>query len=459
MDINAKTQFVRISVPSWQQLCLGGRSSSKDGDSRRGGLAYWQKPTDHGGFYREVLEHPLGMAVYGFWCAFVDLVLNQAPDKRGSYSGFRGRPFQLARLARELGTDVAVAVSAIDHLARMGAVEIELDAEGGVRDPSVTSADPSGSQPGHSHGSFPLDSVATESNGIATESDAVATESDAIAFRRCGIREEKRREETRQETNAEPSAPCSARSDSADAEIGTEPEAPEPEPQPTEPTSPPEPLARWPDWWDPAKVPKGQRAAQASFARRFPELLAEWRAAFPHLDVVAEIVKAHAWEVANPGRKKTPRGRSRYLHGWLQNAQNRGGVRRNGPEPEPAQTAAKPPVEPPWIKNRPMGGAREIRPSRTHGETTFGVVPEPFPHGGWARHKTREVHRWLDRECTKSEPVATKAIPHHEWLRRKNVDEQPPGSTRSGPGPPLSRSEGVSGVSSRSEHRNAGEAK
>ncbi len=58
--------------------------------------------------------------------------------------------------------------------------------------------------------------------------------------------------------------------------------------------------------------------------RQWPELMDAWKESFPGVDIAREIKKAHAWEVANPRRRKTSRGRPRYLYQWLERAQNRG---------------------------------------------------------------------------------------------------------------------------------------
>jgi hypothetical protein len=60
-------------------------------------------------------------------------------------------------------------------------------------------------------------------------------------------------------------------------------------------------------------------------------LLAEWRAAYPSLDVLAECKKALAWVNAAPDRRKTARGMPRFLVGWLGRSQDRGGGRRAAP--------------------------------------------------------------------------------------------------------------------------------
>lgn len=50
-----------------------------------------------------------------------------------------------------------------------------------------------------------------------------------------------------------------------------------------------------------------------------------WSAAFPGVDVEAQLLKAHSWVLASPQRKKTPRGMPRFIHGWLSRTQDRGG--------------------------------------------------------------------------------------------------------------------------------------
>jgi hypothetical protein len=50
--------------------------------------------------------------------------------------------------------------------------------------------------------------------------------------------------------------------------------------------------------------------------------LAEWSEAYPDLDVLAEMRKARQWCVDNPTRRKTARGMTKFLNGWLGNFQN-----------------------------------------------------------------------------------------------------------------------------------------
>jgi hypothetical protein len=62
------------------------------------------------------------------------------------------------------------------------------------------------------------------------------------------------------------------------------------------------------------------------------ELLEQWTAAYPSLDLEAECRKALVWVQANPARKKTASGMSKFLLGWFGRAQNNGGGNlANGP--------------------------------------------------------------------------------------------------------------------------------
>lgn len=48
--------------------------------------------------------------------------------------------------------------------------------------------------------------------------------------------------------------------------------------------------------------------------------IAEWTAAHPHADVMAELRKAAAWNSANPTRRKTRGGIRRHLNSWIASA-------------------------------------------------------------------------------------------------------------------------------------------
>jgi hypothetical protein len=52
--------------------------------------------------------------------------------------------------------------------------------------------------------------------------------------------------------------------------------------------------------------------------------LAEYRGAYPALDVLAECRDALQWVLDNPERKKTAKGMARYLGGWLRRSQDKG---------------------------------------------------------------------------------------------------------------------------------------
>lgn len=51
--------------------------------------------------------------------------------------------------------------------------------------------------------------------------------------------------------------------------------------------------------------------------------LAEFRAAYPRIDVVGEIRKARAWALSNPQSRKTRRGTPKFLNGWMGRATER----------------------------------------------------------------------------------------------------------------------------------------
>lgn len=52
----------------------------------------------------------------------------------------------------------------------------------------------------------------------------------------------------------------------------------------------------------------------------WPRMLPAWKTACPGVDVVAQIVKAHTWELANPKHRK--RDRLRFLTNWMNRAQD-----------------------------------------------------------------------------------------------------------------------------------------
>ncbi|MBL8842365.1 MAG: hypothetical protein JNL90_12650 [Planctomycetes bacterium] len=128
-------------------------------------------------------------------------------------------------------------------------------------------------------------------------------------------------------TDAQPSAACLAPSASAVALAST------PKPRkfsaaavPTQP-EPPNDLRPFERWWKLDAVPPSQWLAQAKFVEGAEALLSALDAAFPQLDLDAELAKAFAWEVANPSRQKTPRGRAAFLRSWMDRAQNKGAPR------------------------------------------------------------------------------------------------------------------------------------
>ena len=57
----------------------------------------------------------------------------------------------------------------------------------------------------------------------------------------------------------------------------------------------------------------------------WPELVGAWKNAFPGIDIVAEVKAAHAWEVANPKRRKVDK--ARFLQNWMARTQDKYGGR------------------------------------------------------------------------------------------------------------------------------------
>ena len=56
----------------------------------------------------------------------------------------------------------------------------------------------------------------------------------------------------------------------------------------------------------------------AKLCKKWPELVKAWQKAYPNIDIMAEVARAHAWEVARPRRRK--RDKARFMDGWLRRA-------------------------------------------------------------------------------------------------------------------------------------------
>lgn len=82
---------------------------------------------------------------------------------------------------------------------------------------------------------------------------------------------------------------------------------------------------RWPKKWQIPEELKGLALYEKDpmLCDRFPELVKAWKSAYPGLDIIKEVKKAHIWELTNPKRRKTSNGRSRFLNSWMERAQNR----------------------------------------------------------------------------------------------------------------------------------------
>lgn len=61
--------------------------------------------------------------------------------------------------------------------------------------------------------------------------------------------------------------------------------------------------------------------ADQKLCARWPALIKAWKIAYPGVDILAEVRKAHAWEVANPDKRKVQK--ARFLAGWLGRQQDR----------------------------------------------------------------------------------------------------------------------------------------
>ena len=68
----------------------------------------------------------------------------------------------------------------------------------------------------------------------------------------------------------------------------------------------------------------------AKLCRRWHELMTAWEKAYKGIDVLAEVRRAHAWELCQPLRKKD---RPRFLQSWLNRTYERHGRAGNGAKP------------------------------------------------------------------------------------------------------------------------------
>jgi hypothetical protein len=58
--------------------------------------------------------------------------------------------------------------------------------------------------------------------------------------------------------------------------------------------------------------------ADEKLCQRYDKLHAEWTRAFPNVNVTHQVIRAHAWEVANPAKQK--KDRARFLYNWIARA-------------------------------------------------------------------------------------------------------------------------------------------
>ena len=68
----------------------------------------------------------------------------------------------------------------------------------------------------------------------------------------------------------------------------------------------------------------------------YPDLISEFSALYPAVDVMQEMRNIRGWCLSNKDKRKTARGVLRFLNTWLSKEQDRGGRQRASP-PEPAK--------------------------------------------------------------------------------------------------------------------------
>ncbi|WP_208507927.1 hypothetical protein [Variovorax paradoxus] len=76
-----------------------------------------------------------------------------------------------------------------------------------------------------------------------------------------------------------------------------------------------------------------------------PADVREWEAAYPSVDVLAELLKARIWCRDNPTRRKTEKGVRRFLSGWIGKEQDRGGSKRVAAPSQPYGSSDRKPWE------------------------------------------------------------------------------------------------------------------
>lgn len=74
----------------------------------------------------------------------------------------------------------------------------------------------------------------------------------------------------------------------------------------------------------------GQQKGIKALWRTWPDLKAATAEAYPGIDLLAELRAAHAWEVANPKKRKTDK--VRFLHNWFARAQDKPAAGRSHKE-------------------------------------------------------------------------------------------------------------------------------
>jgi hypothetical protein len=92
-----------------------------------------------------------------------------------------------------------------------------------------------------------------------------------------------------------------------------------------------------------------------------PDLVARWKAAYPAVDVEAELRAAYEWQAANPARRKS--NWARFLVNWLKRAQDRASAFPRGghqPLPPPSPPPPPPPPAAPEVAERYRQQMRDV---------------------------------------------------------------------------------------------------
>jgi len=144
-------------------------------------------------------------------------------------------------------------------------------------------------------------------------------------------------------------------------------------------------------------------AADVKLCALWPQLLPAWRQAFPGVDVLLEVRRAHAWEVSNPQRRKVVR--SRFLRNWLSKQSDRPKVPWTKDGLAVAQEGDSRASERELLLTRILDGKDGSRAGKTipWKGRAYEVLPQGLRYGGdtrilpWMRLTTEDLEEILRR--------------------------------------------------------------